>query len=91
MVWVWVDVLGRFPSDPGSEIQVQKAFFRSFFRRGVLKGSFFHGWSTNPAGPRTPPRNKGLIAGLIKGNQWKKGPIIRPAISGGGTWPGGVG
>ena len=24
----------------------------------------------------TPPRNKGLIAGLIKGNQ----PLIRPAI-----------
>ena len=23
-----------------------------------------------PPGPRTPPRNKGLIAGLIKGNQW---------------------
>ena len=25
----------------------------------------YHGWSTNP-----PPRNKGLRAGLIKGNQW---------------------
>ena len=24
----------------------------------------------NPPGPRTPLKNKGLIAGLIKGNQW---------------------
>ena len=35
----------------------------------VLK-AVCHGYSTNPPGPRTPPRNKGLIAGLIKGNQW---------------------
>ena len=24
----------------------------------------------NPSGELTPPRNKALIAGLIKGNQW---------------------
>ncbi len=28
-----------------------------------------------------PPRNKTLIAGLIKGNQWSIALIIRPAIS----------
>ena len=43
-----------------------------------------------PPGPRTPPRNKGLIAGLIKGNQWvfispdHKGP--RLFLGGGATW-----
>ena len=31
---------------------------------------------------RTPPRKKGLIAGLIKGHQWfSEALIIRPAIS----------
>ena len=34
-----------------------------------------HGWSTYPPGPRTPPHlDKGLIAGLIKGNQWLRSP-----------------
>ena len=32
--------------------------------------------------PSYPPSNKGLIAGLIKGNQWfSLKPLIRPAIS----------
>ena len=29
----------------------------------------YHGWSPNPPNVPPPPRNKGLIAGLIKGNQ----------------------
>ena len=29
-----------------------------------------HGWSTYPPPKRTILRNTGLIAGLIKGNQW---------------------
>ena len=44
--------------------------------------------SLPPPGPRTPPEITGLIAGLIKGKKWLI-LIIRPAISGGGTWPGG--
>ena len=42
-----------------------------------------------PPGPRTPPRNKGLIAGLIKGKPMVNKLLIRPAISGGGTLGGG--
>ena len=41
------------------------------------------GWSTNPSNV-PPPRNKGLIAGLIKGNLMVNKPLIRPAISAGG-------
>ena len=39
-----------------------------------------------PPGHVTPPRNKGLIAGLIKGNQW----LISPDHKA-GYGPGGVG
>ena len=42
---------------------------------------YFHGYSTNPPNATYPPRNKGLIAGLIKGNQWV---FISPDH----TWPG---
>jgi len=40
-----------------------------------------------PTPPNVPPSgNKGLIAGLIKGNQWfSQALIIRPASSGGST------
>ena len=38
-----------------------------------------------PPGPRTPPkRNKALIAGLIKGNQW----LISPDHKAGYFWGG---
>ena len=40
-----------------------------------------HGCSTYPPN-LTPPRNKGFIAGLIKGNQWSKKALC--LISGGG-------
>ena len=43
-----------------------------------------------PPGPRTPPRNKGLIAGLIKGNQWLISPKKKALFLRGGTL-GGVG
>ena len=51
----------------------------------------FHGWWTGNPPERNVPlfRNKGLIAGLIKGKQW----LIRPdhkALFEGGTWPGRV-
>ena len=37
---------------------------------GFVDGDGYHGdRQPTPPGPRTPPRNKGLIAGLIKGNQ----------------------
>ena len=42
-----------------------------------------------PPRPRTPLRNKGLIAGLIKGNQWLISPDHKALFVGGGTWPGG--
>ena len=51
-----------------------------------LKNSsaFLFGYSTNP--PKTyPPRNKGLIAGLIKGNQWLKALFLGGGSFGGGT------
>ena len=41
----------------------------------------------------TPPRNKGLIAGLLKGNQWlispdhKAGYFWGKRSFGGGSWP----
>ena len=41
---------------------------------------------------RNPPRNKGLIAGLIKGNQWLISPDHKAGyFLGEGTWPGGRG
>ena len=40
-----------------------------------------------PSGSRTPPRNKGLIAGLIKGNQW----LINPKNKAGDFWGGIIG
>ena len=46
--------------------------------------ALFHGWSTYPPGPRTPPRNKGLIAGLIKGNQWLISHDHKALLLGGG-------
>ena len=40
-------------------------------KNGFLGAIQIRGYSTNPPpGPRTPPRNKGVIFGLIKGNQW---------------------
>ena len=42
-----------------------------------------------PPGPRTPPRNKGLIAGLIKGNQWLISPDHKALFLGGVRGPGG--
>ena len=50
-------------------------------------GYFMAGQPTLPQATYPPKIHKGLIAGLIKGHQW----LIRPAISGGGTWPGEVG
>ena len=38
-------------------------------KRNFLDRHIVHGWSTNPPQRTPPPRNKGLIAGLIKGNQ----------------------
>ena len=47
-----------------------------------------HGYSTNtPNVP--PPRNKGLIAGLIKGNQWLISPNHKALFLGGGHVRGG--
>ena len=43
-----------------------------------------HGYSTNPPLTYPPPRNKGLIAGLIKGNQW----LISPDHKAGYFWGG---
>ena len=65
-----------------------KPFKRFFFfqgpgrlvvRRGWKVGTLvgFSSWKSYP--PET--YNKGLIAGLIKGNQWLINPLIRPAIS----------
>ena len=44
----------------------------SQFSVSIRSISRFHDWSVNrgPASNVTPPRNNGLIAGLIKGNQW---------------------
>ena len=45
------------------------------------QGNLFNGILAAPP-KATPPSNKGLIAGLIKGNQWLINPyMIRPAIS----------
>ena len=54
--------------------------------------NFSHGWSTGACPGHVPlPRNKGLIAGLIKGNQWLISPDHKAGYFWGGTWPGGVG
>ena len=37
-----------------------------------------------------PPRNKGLIAGLIKGNQWLISPKNKALVLGGGLVRGGL-
>ena len=65
-------------------------FFRIIFTLVTSQ----HGWGVDPRdwpqgnlpppGHVPPPRNKGLIAGLIKGNQW-----LISLISGGGTLGGG--
>ena len=41
-----------------------------------------------PPEPRTPPppRNNGLIAGLITGNQWLINPEMKALFSGGGGY-----
>ncbi len=41
---------------------------------------------STPPGPRTPPRNKGLIFGLIKGNQWLISPDHKALFLGGGGY-----
>ena len=45
----------------------------------------FMAGQTTP-GPRTLPRNKGLIAGLIKGNQWLISPYFWGGTLGGVAW-----
>ncbi len=47
---------------------------KPFHPHGALTAQKNHGWSTGTPPFRGPPlRNKGLIAGLIKGNQWVLG------------------
>ena len=51
----------------------------------TMSDTLNHGYSTNPPpGHVPPPRNKGLIAGLIKGNQW----LISPDHKAGHFWGG---
>ena len=42
----------------------------------ILKHVTYHGNLRYPPPKATPPRNKALIAGLIKGNQWLIVPIV---------------
>ena len=44
---------------------------------------------TPPGNLHPPPRNKGLRAGLIKGNQWFTSPDHKALFLGGGTLQGG--
>ena len=57
-----------------------------FFQKGGGSGMMVDvmAGQPTPPGPRTPPRNKGLIAGLIKGNQW----LISPDHKAGYFWGG---
>ena len=41
---------------------------------GTIPYLYMHSWSTNPL-TVPPPRNKGLKAGLINGNQWLLGGV----------------
>ena len=54
-----------------------------FWVVGYTQQRFHYGYLTNPPGPRTPARNKGLIAGLIKGNQWLINPDHKALFLGG--------
>ncbi len=55
-----------------------------------LKDPPVHGYSTNP--PLTyPPRNKAVIAGLIKEKQWLRSPDHKALFLGVVRGPGGVG
>ena len=70
--WCWkkqVDILSAM----SKRIQTHDWMYLHilYFMQGSFwLGSIFHGWSTYPPLTYPPPRNKGLIFGLIKGNHW---------------------
>ena len=74
-------LIGEFTNENAPQLKHDSSLFW---------GKILHGYSTNqPPGPRTPPRNKGLIFGLIKGNQWLICPDHKALLLGGVRGPGG--
>ena len=89
--WFHSLFFGIFTPKIGEDSHFDEYFSNVLFNHQLVVIDCDCSMASQPAPPNVPPsRNRGLTAGLIKGNQWVFiSPDHKAGYSWGGTWPGG--